>query len=110
MEYFDEDTTGLALRVTETGSKSWTFNYTTLGDKRSRSSCPEELPLVNLRVVKQIAGLYLANDHQYLHVIVRRGGRNPGQESYLCNHFMSIPRGTPKRRHSRTATDPSRKL
>jgi integrase len=35
MEYFDEDTTGLALRVTETGSKSWTFNYT-LNDKRNR--------------------------------------------------------------------------
>ncbi len=35
MEYFDEDTTGLALRVTEQGSKSWTYNYT-LGDKRVR--------------------------------------------------------------------------
>ena len=35
MDYFDEATTGLALRVTETGSKSWTFNYT-LNDKRSR--------------------------------------------------------------------------
>jgi integrase len=35
MEYFDEDMTGLALRVTEIGSKSWTFNYT-LNDKRSR--------------------------------------------------------------------------
>jgi hypothetical protein len=35
MEYFDEDTTGLVLRVTEQGSKSWTYNYT-LGDKRVR--------------------------------------------------------------------------
>jgi Arm DNA-binding domain len=34
-DYFDEDTTGLALRVTENGSKSWTYNYT-LGDKRVR--------------------------------------------------------------------------
>jgi len=34
-DYFDEDTTGLALRVTEQGSKSWTYNYT-LGDKRIR--------------------------------------------------------------------------
>ena len=34
-DYFDEDTTGLALRVTEQGSKSWTYNYT-LGDKRVR--------------------------------------------------------------------------
>ena len=34
-EYFDETATGLALRVSEHGSKSWTFNYT-LGDKRSR--------------------------------------------------------------------------
>src|SRR5262245_14336638 len=34
-DYFDEVTTGLALRVTETGSKSWTFNYT-LNDKRTR--------------------------------------------------------------------------
>jgi len=34
-DYFDEDTTGLALRVTETGSKSWTFNYT-FNDKRTR--------------------------------------------------------------------------
>lgn len=34
-DYFDEVTTGLALRVTETGSKSWTFNYT-VGDRRSR--------------------------------------------------------------------------
>jgi len=35
MDYFDEATTGLALRVTETGSKAWTFNYT-LGTKRAR--------------------------------------------------------------------------
>jgi integrase len=34
-DYFDEDTTGLALRVTDNGSKSWTYNYT-LGDKRIR--------------------------------------------------------------------------
>jgi hypothetical protein len=34
-DYFDEVATGLALRVSEHGSKSWTFNYT-LGDKRSR--------------------------------------------------------------------------
>jgi integrase len=35
MEYFDEDMTGLALRVTEAGAKSWTFNYT-LDNKRAR--------------------------------------------------------------------------
>src|SRR4029077_19420120 len=34
-DYFDEDSTGLALRVSENGSKSWTYNYT-LGDKRIR--------------------------------------------------------------------------
>jgi hypothetical protein len=35
VDYFDEATTGLAFRVTETGSKSWTFNYT-FNNKRSR--------------------------------------------------------------------------
>jgi integrase len=34
-DYFDEATTGLALRVTEAGSKSWTYNYT-FNNKRSR--------------------------------------------------------------------------
>src|SRR5215831_6640359 len=34
-DYFDEVTTGLALRVTERGSKSWTYNYTIDG-KRAR--------------------------------------------------------------------------
>jgi integrase len=36
-DYFDEDTTGLALRVSEQGRKSWTFHYT-VGDKRQRLS------------------------------------------------------------------------
>ena len=35
MDYFDEVTTGLALRVTEIGSKSWTYNFT-INDKRAR--------------------------------------------------------------------------
>jgi len=35
VDYFDEVTTGLALRVTETGSKSWTYNFT-INDKRAR--------------------------------------------------------------------------
>jgi integrase len=35
VDYFDEITTGLALRVTDTGSKSWTYNFT-IGGKRAR--------------------------------------------------------------------------
>jgi integrase len=34
-DYFDEETTGLALRVSRTGLKSWTYNYTANG-KRAR--------------------------------------------------------------------------
>jgi integrase len=34
-DYFDETATGLALRVSETGAKSWTFNFT-LDGKRIR--------------------------------------------------------------------------
>jgi hypothetical protein len=34
-DYFDETATGLALRVSETGAKNWTFNYT-LDGKRVR--------------------------------------------------------------------------
>jgi hypothetical protein len=34
-DYFDEETTGLALRVSRTGVKSWTYNYTANG-KRAR--------------------------------------------------------------------------
>jgi integrase len=36
-EYFDEVTTGLSLRVSEQGRKSWTFNYT-MGERRQRLS------------------------------------------------------------------------
>src|SRR5215510_8967783 len=35
VDYFDEVTTGLALRVTEAGSKSWTYNFT-INDRRAR--------------------------------------------------------------------------
>jgi hypothetical protein len=32
-DYFDEETTGLALRVSRTGVKSWTYNYTANGKR-----------------------------------------------------------------------------
>jgi integrase len=35
VDYFDEVTTGLALRVTEQGSKSWTYNFT-IATRRAR--------------------------------------------------------------------------
>ena len=35
VDYFDEVTTGLAMRVTEAGSKSWTYNFT-IGGRRAR--------------------------------------------------------------------------
>ena len=34
-DYFDEETKGLALRVSRSGLKSWTYHYTAIG-KRSR--------------------------------------------------------------------------
>ena len=34
MEYFDETTRGLALRVSESGVKSWCFHYTTGGTRK----------------------------------------------------------------------------
>jgi integrase len=35
-DYFDEQTPGLALRVSRTGLKSWTYLYTAIGGKRKR--------------------------------------------------------------------------
>jgi len=35
VNYFDEATTGLAMRVTEAGSKSWSYNFTIRG-RRAR--------------------------------------------------------------------------
>jgi hypothetical protein len=79
VEYFDEDVTGLALRVTERGAKSWTVLYRHRGHLR-------RLTLGNTGVLTLARARELARDHLY----AAGKGADPAAEKQLGRRAETI--------------------
>lgn len=79
VEYFDEDVTGLALRVTDRGAKSWTVLYRHRGHLR-------RLTLGNTSVLTLAKARDLARDHLY----AAGKGADPAAEKQLGRKAETI--------------------